>query len=445
MSENLSPASEALKKSVDFSEIGKTGLEYSAGEVFEEKLRSLQRSKRYAIYQEMADNDATIGAFLFVIDMLIRQVPWTVKPASQNPEDVEAADFLTSCMEDMDQPWTEVISEIMGSMLQNGHAPMEQVFKRRQGISNPLDILRPGAENPPSRFEDGRIGWRKLSLRSPETIVRWNFNDAGEVLGFFQAAPPEHREVYIPIEKCLLFRTSSRKNNPEGRSILRNAYRSWFMKKKIENLEAIGVERDLAGLPMATVPPEIMSREASAEEQALYSMVKKIVTSVRRDEQEGIVLPNIRDEQGNPLYDFKLLSTGGSRQFKTTEIISRYRQDIAMTVVADFILLGHEKVGSFSLSSSKTSIFTTALVAWLKIIAENFNRRAIPLLFAVNQFSVKSLPSLSFGDIESIDLQELGAYISALTGAGINLTDENSAKYLKAQANIPHSESGEEL
>lgn len=435
---------EILKQSVDFSEIGSTGLDHSAGEIFEEKLRALQRSRRYLIFQEMADNDATIGAFLFAIDMLIRQIEWRVQPASEQPEDIEAADFLESCMEDMSQPWIEVISEILGSMLPNGHAPIEQVFKRRLGASGPDAFLKPGEATPASRFDDGRIGWHKMALRSPETIVRWDLTDAGETKGFWQSAPPLYRMIYIPIEKCLLFRTSSKKNSPEGKSILRNAYRSWYLKKKIENLEAIGVERDLAGLPMAMVPPEIMSANASADEKAIYEKIKKIVTNVRRDEQEGIVFPLIRDELGNPLYDFKLLSTGGSRQFKTTEIINRYRQDIAMTVMADFILVGHEKVGSHSMHSSKTTLFAVALGAWVGMIKEVFNTRAIPLLFGLNQFSLESLPTLEHADIETVDLTELGTYITALTGAGISLTDEKSMGYLKGQANIPMSATEED-
>ena len=58
----------------------------------------------------------------------------------------------------------------------------------------------------------------------------------------------------IPMSKALLFRTKSRKNNPEGRSILRNAYRSWYFKRRIQEIEGIGIERDLAGLPVMHGP-----------------------------------------------------------------------------------------------------------------------------------------------------------------------------------------------
>jgi hypothetical protein len=37
----------------------------------------------------------------------------------------------------------------------------------------------------------------------------------------------------------LLFRPHSPKNNPEGRSVIRNAYRAYYFIKRLEELEAI--------------------------------------------------------------------------------------------------------------------------------------------------------------------------------------------------------------
>ena len=74
-----------------------------------------------------------------------------------------------------------------------------------------------------------------------------------------------------------------------------------------------------------------------------------MVKSIRRDEYEGLVLPHG--------FEFELVSTGGARQFDTNAIINRYDTKIAMTVLADFIMLGHQKVGSFALSSDKTELF----------------------------------------------------------------------------------------
>ena len=76
---------------------------------------------------------------------------------------------------------------------------------------------------------------------------------------------------------------------------------------------------------------------------------KKMVRGVRRDENEGLVLPTQYDpDTKQPLFDFELMSSGGTRQFDTNSIISRYEQRILMSVLADFILVGHEDTGSYS-------------------------------------------------------------------------------------------------
>jgi hypothetical protein len=250
----------------------------------------------------------------------------------------------------------------------------------------------------------------------------------------------------IPIEKSLHFVTKKRKNNPEGKSILRNAYRSWYFKKNIQNIEGIGMERDLAGLPVIWCPPNLLSKDASAEDKAILETLKKIVTSVKRDEQEGIIMPMAYDEQNNKMFDFSLMSSGGTRQFDTSAIIQRYDRGMATSVLADFILLGHEKVGSFALASSKTHMFSVAIGAWLDSIADVFNRYAIPRLFKLNSFPVDiELPKIVHGDIETVDLNELGSFIGQMSGAGAALfPDEELENHLRRQAGLPMSDTSQE-
>lgn len=422
------PANEQI---VDFREVGATGLRRFSGFIYEDFLQELTGWKAIQVYKEMRDNDATVGAILYAIEMIIRRVPWRAEPASTEQYDMDSAEFLETCMNDMDTTWIDTIAEIL-SMLPYGYSVHEICYKRRCG-----DGFDPTMR---SKYNDGRIGWRGFPIRSQDTIYRWQFDDHGGIQGVEQLAPPHYYHVTIPIEKMLLFRTTIHKNNPEGRSLLRSAYRSWYMKKNIENIEAIGVERDLAGLPMAMVPPDIMSKNASNDQKALLAEIRQIVTNVRRDEQEGIVFPMIYDASGKPLYDFKLLSTGGSRQFDTDKIIKRYDQRIAMSVLADFILLGHENVGSFALSNNKTDMFCKALGAFLDIIAEYFNRFAVPRLFALNDLQISDHPKIVHGDVANVDLKEIKDYIVGLAQAGMPMfpsADGELEKYLMEIANLP--------
>lgn len=423
---------------LDLNIIGDSGLKRSGGRIYEEQLRKLSGGRAAKIYAEMSQNDPVIGSILFAIEMLCRQVTWSAEPASDNTADAEPAQFLEECMSDMSHSWPDLISEIL-TMLINGWAYHEIIYKYRQGPDSTDPSRR-------SKFTDGKIGWRKIPLRAQESLDRWEFQDDGGIAGMHQSVMygTNPGNVFIPIEKALLFRTKIIKNNPEGVSVLRTSHRPWFFKKRIEEIEAIGIERDLAGLPVCEVPPENLMSDATATQKAMVEQLKVIVSEIRRDEREGLVIPAELNDDGKPTgFKFRLLSTGGTRQIDVDKTITRYEQRIAMTVLAEFIMLGLDKVGSFSLVSSKMNLFSTALYAWLDSIAEVFNRFAIPRLFQVNGWKLEQLPTLKHGPVQELSIDELGVFLEKLGKAGFPLVgDDELENYLRRKANLPQREPG---
>jgi len=342
---------------------------------------------------------------------LIRHVEWRLDAANDSAEAASYAALMDGMLfQDLDVSWSMLLSEIL-SFLPYGWSYHEMVFKRRQGPTPPP--FPDGTPQAPSHYADGYIGFATIAPRSQDSLLRWAFAPNGDLLGMHQLDPWMGRQAYLPAEKCLLFRATSFKRSPEGKSILRNAYRSWWLCKHIENTEGIGIERDLCGVPLITVPPQWMSASASAEDVARLEMVKRIGRSVRQDEQTCIVLPGIYDDQGNQLLKFELLSTAGRRQFDTRAVIERYELRIAQSTLADMIFLGHEAVGSFALASSKTTTLAMALGGFLGAICDVFNREAIPLIWRLNAFPPALRPTLCHGDIESVDMKDLAQFISA--------------------------------
>ena len=207
---------------------------------------------------------------------------------------------------------------------------------------------------------------------------------------------------------------------PTHNSILRGAYRAWWFKRNLETVEGVGVERDLAGLPVAKVPPGVLGAQTEDEQRQLAA-IKEIVTNIRRDEQEGVIWPLVYDDAGRELYRLELLSSGGARSFDTGAIIQRYEQRMAMTVLADFILLGHEAVGSYALSATKSSMFKSALEAWLESIAAVINTHAIPRLLRLNGMDVRLAPRVEFGAVGSVDVETVIQFVSGMAAAGMSL------------------------
>ena len=414
-------------------EIGRIGQQrfgiQGYGSIFmEEFLPELQGVRGVHTYEEMANNDSTIGAVLFAINMLMRKAEIHVEPGGDTEKDKEAAEFVDSCMYDMEKTWPDTFSEFL-SFLHIGWAYHEICYKRRCGkTKSPITN---------SKYDDGLIGWRKLAPRAQDTLEGWEYElDTDDLKGMWQQAPPTFQRAMIPLEKALHFRTRSYKDNPEGRSILRTAYRDWYFKKRLQEIEAYGIERDLAGFPVLSAPEgmDIWDTEDPEMVQAL-AHAEMIVSSIRRDSREGLVIPG-----GEHGWKLELLASSGKRQFDTNAIIERYNKAIATSVLADFVMLGQQQVGSFALADSKTKIFALAIGAYLDIICEVFNNQAIPRLIDLNGDHFKGItdyPRMEHGDIEEKDLTQFTTFIKEMVGVGVLEPDEELEKEIRRVGGLP--------
>lgn len=408
------------RKAVNYKQLGTSGLHRYSGYVHEEFLPNLRWPWAGKVYKEMSSNDPTIGAVLYLAEMLIRGAGWTVKAASTGDADVEAAKFVESCMNDMDMTWANTICEIL-SMMVYGFSFHEIVYKIRRG---PFET----SEKYKSKYSDCRIGWRRLPIRSQESMYEWEFNDEGDVTAFIQQAEPDYRVIRIPMTRGLLFRTTSNRGNPEGKSLLRNAYRPWYFKKHFEEIEGIGIERDLAGFPVLTAPEGLdLWSDDDPRMNALRTRAEALVANVRRDSEEGVLLPHG--------WDLKLLASSSSRQINIGETIDRYDKRIAMTMLSDIILLG-DKSGSFALADAKQSALVAALQAQLMNIADVFNGKAIPDLFYLNKFDgITDFPKLVPGNLQTPSLKEVALMLRAW---GIDIEEDFELNnHIRSLLNFP--------
>ena len=429
----------AAKKSVPagtMQEFGATGLREYSGYIREEFLKPLLGFQAMKMYREMRDNDAIIGAAFFALELLLRSVEITFEPMDgQNPDDVEAAAFLSSCITDMENSWPEMLSEFL-TFMQFGYHVAEICYKVRGGETKD--------KNTNSAYDDGLIGWRKFAGRAQETTLRWNFDDAGTPTAQVQLLPTGGPILTVPLDKCLHFKTRLLKNNPEGVSALRNAYVSYTYKKRLMEIEAIGVSRELAGLPVAWVPAQLFAAGATKDQKAELKVWQNAARDVSKNEQGCLVLPMAYDKDKNKLYDFTLLSTGGRRQIDISPIIDRYDHRMAASLLADFVMLGQgasgRSQGTGAQSKNKTDMFTICAVGVLDLITGEINRKAAPDLLHINQMKGRAV--MKHGDIARSDLTELAAYLTAL-GLNMLLTPTPQLEaHLLQEAGLPVPDAG---
>lgn len=358
--------------------------------LYDDFLPQLRGRKAGNVYREMGDNDATVGSVLYSIEQLVRQVEWTVEG-----NDERLNDLVDRNLAEMEGGWDDFLAAAV-TEIQYGWSAFEIVYKRTP---------------------DG-IGWEKFGYRPQQSLNDWVLDDNGQLEALKQDVGGH--TVTIPADKLIHFRTTTAQG-PEGRSWLRRAYRSWYQKKRIEDFLVIGVERDLNGMPHAEIPLDVILANGTE-----YQTWKDLVTRVRMDEQGGVVTPLEYDENNNPLYKFSLLSTQGRPKVDAVGLWRALAGDISSVMLAQFIQLGRDAVGSRALADPQVDLFRTALNALLDSLEEQFHRQATTRLARINGWT--EVPRVTHGPVKDVDLGALGTFVLQTAQAGapwFTMTDDD--------------------
>jgi len=387
----------------------------------DEFLPELRGKRAIRKYREMRDNDSTIGAVMYATEQVLRDVDIKVMPANDTPAAKREAEFVESIFDDMDHTLDDHISEALSS-LTFGFAWFEVVYKRRNGPNNRSDKSR-------SKFTDGRIGVRKIASRAPWTISKFDVDQkTGDVLGVHQEGAGFNNTSFIPTRKSLYYRTTAINNDPSGRSILRNAYTSYEYLNNLQSIEAIAVERELAGIPVARIPAEYLSTDATSAQAGFVGNLQQILRDVKFNEQGYIILPSdtYPDKDGSPtsnrLVDVELMASNGKRNIEIDPIVKRYQHDIARSVLSEFLMLGGGNTGSYALSKSKTDLFLRALESYIQAIVDVLNKQLVERLWELNGLNYDLMPTVVAGDVAPHDLREIAAFLRNLNGANIDVS-----------------------
>lgn len=422
-------------------EIGIGGDHTRNGQIRSDEFLAELRGKR-AIrkFREMRDNDATIGAIMYAIEQVLRDVPFRVEAADDSVEAQRWAQFVEEVLDDMDHTLDDHISEAL-SVLTFGFSVFEVVYKRRIGPSERSEKKR-------SKYRDGLMGVRKLASRAQWTIERFDIDQkTGEILGIQQEKNYGLKRNYIPYNKVLHYRTTNLNADPSGRSVLRNAYSSYTYLSNLQSIEAIAVERELHGIPVGRIPADYLSSEATADQVAFRQSMEKALRDLKFNEQGYILLPSdlLLDSEGKAtggvgsrLVDIDLITSNGNRNIEIDPIVRRYQHDIARSVMAEFLMLGGGNMGSYALSKSKTDLFLRSVESYINSIFDVLNKQLVERLWQINGLNYDYMPRIVAGDVAPHDLRELGAYLRNLNGAEINLSNQpDIVNALLANAELP--------
>ena len=363
------------------------------------------------VWDEMSRTDDQVGSALRALRTPVTSAGW----ALTNTDDVDdnVVEFVRSSIglpkagesrarrEHQGIVFSEHLAQAFKAAV-FGHAIFEQVY----------------AYNP----EDGYLHLRKLAPRDQTTIEEIEVGEDGGLKAVRQTAPaldaarggiPQARR--IPVESLVFYCVGRDGADWYGTSVLRQAYRPWFFKDRLERIGVQIVERNGMGVPVATV-----------SNSADHGMVDEALANFRAGASAYAKFP-----EG---VDFKLVGVSGSTVDPLPQI-KHYSQQISKALAQGFQDLGHDS-GARSLGETFLKVALRASQEIADLIADTFTEHVIRDLVELNFGEGTPYPVLSPGDIVANGDTD-SAVLVDLAGAGLITPDQGLEKHLRAQHGLP--------
>jgi hypothetical protein len=416
-------------------EMGFPGLKNYNGRIAEEVNAAFQFPRFFCTIEEMR-RTAIIASALGAYKFLISSVQWpVVPPVGATDEQIARAKYVESLKDDMEISWDDFIADTF-EYIPYGHSVQEKVWRRR--------LLKNG-----SRFNDGKVGLRKLSPRAQETLTKWEFSEDGrDLLAVYQSlSRMQNGHLYtnnaidgmirIPREKFLLFTADSTRGNPLGNSILKGVYLAYKQMSMLKDTEILGIAKEAAGLPLIRIPAKYMAADASDEDKQVYEACKLILKNLSNGTSEGIVFPTAIDQDSKKdMFDISLLEKKGVNGANIDVVIRRYQDEILSALSVDILKAG-SNIGSFSFADGDTNVLALAIRHRLNEIANVLNNDLIPSIFKMNGWTDEILPRFVPSDISKQSLDELGKFIQRTASVGLVEVSRNVLNKVNDALGVP--------
>ncbi|MFB5192662.1 phage portal protein family protein [Alicyclobacillus fastidiosus] len=388
-------------------EVGFTGNKIFAGLPMDEYNRDLLFPKSTYIYDEMRRSDGQIAAVLAAVTLPIRSTKWYVAP-DENAKDKQLAEEIADFIED----------NLFGGMRYSFDDHLREALLMRVFGFSVFEIVW--------RYDTWRgkkvVMLDKYAPRVAPSIWRFPQDENYNIIGVEQINFMTGQMCTIPMERCRIYTYQREGDNPVGISMLRPAYKHWYIKDALYKIVAVGIEKTSIGTPTATLPPGISEDDRQEILDAL--------TAIRTAEDGGLTVP-----EGVVLG----ILEGTKSPIDAMPFIEYHDVMIARIVLAQFINLGtmtSASGGSYSLGEQMIDMFVMGLEADANYIQGEI-QKDIEKLVKWNFGPDAPIPQLQHKDISFRDYTTVATALAALGAGHLINPDESMEDHIRDMFGIP--------
>jgi hypothetical protein len=346
MSESVVKLADAPKKNLTV-EYGQGGVTYFDGFISNDEFNTkLTFPNGVLTYDKMRRTDAQVQALLYAVTLPILSADWEIEG-----DDEEQKEFVrVNCFEKTN--WSEFLKHITTS-LWAGFSWAEKVYE--------VETYK-GEE---------KMMLKKLAARLATSVERWETDDQEELQNIVQQIDngkgDASKEVPIPYpSKAVLFSFQKEANNYEGQSILRSAYKHWFIKDQIYHIDAIRIERFALGMPHIKLPEDF-------DNEGLNSLIE-MGKNWKAGSQSYIITP--------AGVDIEIMTVAQGSVLDVLPTINHHNEEIGKSGLAQFINFG--RGGNRALGETAQEFFFDALKNVAQWISTEYTNQVIKPLLRLN-------------------------------------------------------------
>lgn len=417
----------------ELGERGRSGTYIFSGIITQEEYNAdLVRLQALWNYDVMRRSDATVKQLLNAVIMPIIGSQWTIQAASENDYDVMVANFVRQQLFQRRIVWHDFLREAL-LMLPFGFSVFEKVLEWVDYTHTPAPIPRDPADTdfdengnalplepiqPPDKNMK-LIGLAKLASRKQRSIFKWEMDNG--MPGIHQILPGAAYD--IPWEKLVVFTNEREGDNYEGISLLRAAYKHWYLKDKMYLIDAIKIEKQSLGI-LEIEPPE------GADEDMINDAIEA-AQQLRANEMGYFKKPTG--------WTFGFMDMKANTTVDTWPSIEHHDRAIAKTFLAQFLELGHSTgSGSHALSRDHSQLFEKAVDAVCKNLQATIQHFVINPLCDINFADINgNYPTLHHSKIHDDDIDVLMTGLSAMVTAGAITMDAGMEQWMRSMIGAP--------
>lgn len=400
----------ALARDKFLTKLGKSGVVILDGIISREEYnKDLIGQTGLKTYDRMRRSDGTVRAALMVIKLPILGAEWGLKPADEKNAEALRAKELCEYSLFTNNNFESILREAL-TMLDFGFSLFEQVF----------EVAKVGGRQ--------YVVLKDLMFMKQTSLRKWSAgtetNEEGkpvEVPGITQLLL-NGDEAAIPEIKLSVFTHDKEGDNYEGIALLRAAYKHWYMKDVLYQIDAIAAEKQGLGILKVKTP------KAAKEEDK--EKAREIAREQRSNEEAFI-----EELEG---YEFEFMDMKGKTTRDIVPSIQHHDRMILQSVLAQFLSIGSEKSGgSLAASDNQSELFLMAEEATAKVVASVFNDTVIKNICLLNGIPVENAPKLTYGRIGKDSIQVFSEALNKLFTSGAVTPDPEVENYIRKVLHLP--------